>query len=116
MAAGIAAGQQEQSHDGRNSHTAARIATWWQGKTGCSKNSHSQCDKELSCMAARIANIQIVEMSSCISACDEQPHNSKSSRMVGGIAAWQEYPLESKAGVVTVWLRLNVWSQYKLQL
>ena len=34
MAARLAAGQQEQSHDGRNSRTAARIATWWQGEAG----------------------------------------------------------------------------------
>ena len=66
-------------------------------------------------MVARIANIQIVETSSCISACDEQPHDSKSSHMVARIAAWQEYPLKGKAGVATVQLRLNVWSQYKLQ-
>ena len=66
-------------------------------------------------MAARIANIQIVEVISWISAWDEQPHDSKSSHMVARIAAWQEYPLKGKAGVVTVRLRLNVWSQYKLQ-
>ena len=34
MAARIAAGQQEQLHYGRNSCTAARIATWWQGEAG----------------------------------------------------------------------------------
>ena len=54
-------------------------------------------------------------MSSCISACDEQPHESKSSRLVARIAAWHEKTLKGKAGVFTVRLILNVWPQYKLQ-
>ena len=68
--AGIAAGQQEQSHDGRNSH-----------KLDGNKNSH-KLD------GSKNSYIQIVEMSSCISACDEHPHDSRSNHLVARIAAW----------------------------